>query len=157
MGLLQHAALHGIGPAEDGYFIELHATPRGFTPPRICRLCGVVFYTPIDTTAADRDTEAPRRVDIEGALPFPEAPLPAVPLEGGGPFPVAPSFLPPGFRPEKLVLSSNLDEATALEALRACGFELESSLDVEEEGPVTPSLATPRLIENEEDGEDAKD
>lgn len=136
-----------------GSFSVTLEPPLGFQSPRICRLCGVLFFPPIDTTAADRDTEAPK--------------LPPVSLEGGGPFPVAPSFLPPGFRPEKLVLSSDVDETQALEALRAMGYEplelredrtldqlradgdLESSLDVEEEGPVTPSLETPRLGEEQ--------
>jgi hypothetical protein len=117
-GLLQHSALHGIGPAEDPPFIverTMGSTgprvrPEGFADGRICRLCGVVFFAPLQTVAASHETIAPREK--------------LVPLLDGSHVPVEPEagFDLTGFRAEKLVLPSDAD-AGVLAALREAGYQ----------------------------------
>lgn len=67
LGLLQHAARSEMGPKEDPPFILKRTMggsghrvrPDGFDEGRICRLCGVVFFPPIEVPEE-------KRVESEG-------------------------------------------------------------------------------------------
>lgn len=78
--------------------------PDGFDEGRICRVCGVVFFAPLQEVAASRETLVPL---MDGSY---------VPAEPGADYDLR------GMRVEKLVIPSDATEAT-MEALKEAGYQ----------------------------------
>jgi len=93
--------------------------PDGFAEGRICRVCGVVFFAPLQEVAASRETLVPL---MDGSYTSVETfPRVGPEVSYGHDDPGADDDLR-GMRVEKLVIPSDATEAT-MEALKEAGYQ----------------------------------